>query len=459
MNAKLGNGAKPLGKTLYWFSNDLRLADNPTFADACAGASQLLCLVVLDPGWLKPNRYGLKSMGENRYRFWYDSVSNLTRQLDRYGHRLQCIVGSPVNCIAAIIEQEQIDTLAQNEQVGWYEREQGKQLAQRYPKLNYLSRNGHRLLSAKALPFERGQLPDTFSQFRKRVEPLLKPDFINKGQQLGELPPTPKLNPSGVLAQSTDLPPPRAPNQATHYPNLVGGEDAAHRHLQSYFGSPFPRHYKEHRNQLTGWNHSTKLSAWLACGSLGPHRILSALYEYESHHGANESTNWIQFELLWREYFQWYALEHGTKLFHPRGIKNKNPITSYYPQRFTQWRQGSTPYPLVNACIKQLNQTGYLSNRGRQIVASCLVNELQLDWRYGAAYFEQQLIDYDVASNWGNWQYLAGVGCDPRGKRHFDLNKQASLYDPNGQFVRAWGGDKNTLPIDAVDASDWPLGD
>lgn len=77
------------------------------------------------------------------------------------------------------------------------------------------------------------------------------------------------------------------------------------------------------------------------------------------------------------------------------------------------WCKGNTPYPLVNACMRELLATGYLSNRGRQIVASCLINELKLDWRYGAAWFQQQLIDYDTAVNWGNWQYIAGVGADP----------------------------------------------
>ena len=107
--------------------------------------------------------------------------------------------------------------------------------------------------------------------------------------------------------------------------------------------------------------------------------------------------------------------------------------------------------------MKQLNATGFMSNRGRQIAASCLVNELAVDWRYGAAYFEQQLLDYDVASNWGNWQYLAGVGADPRGKRHFDLDKQTRQYDPEGRFINKWQGQIQNLPLDSVDAADWPL--
>ena len=86
----------------------------------------------------------------------------------------------------------------------------------------------------------------------------------------------------------------------------------------------------------------------------------------------------------------------------------------------------------------QLKTTGWMSNRGRQIVASYFINELGLDWRFGAAWFEEQLIDYDPASNWGNWQYLAGVGTDPRGRRQFNIAKQQREYDPTGEFIQRY---------------------
>jgi len=93
---------------------------------------------------------------------------------------------------------------------------------------------------------------------------------------------------------------------------------------------------------------------------------------------------------------------------------------------------------IVLVSMQELNLTGFMSNRGRQNVASYLCNDLNEDWRYGAAYFEQQLIDYDVCSNWGNWAYLAGVGNDPRGNRVFNIEKQASEYDKNRKFRDRW---------------------
>ena len=227
--------------------------------------------------------------------------------------------------------------------------------------------------------------------------------------------------------------------------------------LTNYFASGSASHYKEQRNELDGWGNSSKFSPWLANGNLSVRKICFNLNNYEQQNGANESTYWLFFELLWREYFQWYAHHHGKRLFTFQGIKQQKPLTSFYPERFRKWCSGNTPYPIVNACMKQLNVTGFMSNRGRQIVASCLVNELAVDWRHGAAFFEQQLLDYDVASNWGNWQYLAGVGADPRGKRHFDLEKQTRQYDPDALFINKWQGRIQNLPLDSVDAADWPV--
>ena len=111
--------------------------------------------------------------------------------------------------------------------------------------------------------------------------------------------------------------------------------------------------------------------------------------------------------------------------------------------------------------MNELATTGYMSNRGRQIAASCLIHELSVDWRFGAAYFEQQLIDYDVGSNWGNWQYIAGVGTDTRDVRRFNIEKQTQTYDPDGTYRRRWLPEREVFSsphtLHSVDAADWPI--
>jgi deoxyribodipyrimidine photo-lyase len=183
---------------------------------------------------------------------------------------------------------------------------------------------------------------------------------------------------------------------------------------------------------------------------------------FEAKRGKNSSTECLYLEILWREYFQWLHFKMGVKTYQFKGLSQQAPLTTFYPERFNKWCLGNTPYPLVNAFMMELKETGYLSNRGRQITASCLVNELSIDWRYGAAWFEQQLIDYDAAVNWGNWQYIAGVGADPRGGRHFNIEKQTTLYDPDSTYQIKWTltCDINKLsnqPLDSLDAADWPV--
>lgn len=160
---------------------------------------------------------------------------------------------------------------------------------------------------------------------------------------------------------------------------------------------------------------------------------------------------------MWREYFHHLANFLGNTLYRFSGLASCAPNTSFYAERFNKWCAGNTPYPIVNACMRQLNQTGFMSNRGRQLVASCLVNELGIDWRYGAAYFQQQLIDHDIASNWGNWQYIAGVGVDPRGGRHFNLEKQTLIYDADHEFIKKWSGHLCEAILDSTDIVDWPI--
>lgn len=424
-------------RALFWFTRDLRLSDNASLLRAAADSGHLLCIYCVDPAWFVAGRYGLPSMGKHRWQFLQESLNDLKGELK--ARRQHCLVlhKNPVDAIEQQVRLHGIEAVYRSQLAGVDERHQWLELQKRLPDVAFVEVCSHTLLAPEQLPFELKDLPETFTQFRKKVEsipieqPLWTPDILP--------PPIPD-------SDHTDDPVP--PSNVINKEGFAGGASAGKKHLERYFSKELPQHYKEVRNELDGWEHSTKFSSWLANGSLSVREIYARIKQYENDIAANESTYWIIFELLWREYFQWYAHRHGIWLFAFAGIKNKRPLTSFYASRFKQWCEGSTPFPIVNACMKQLNETGYMSNRGRQLVASCLVHELSIDWRYGAAYFEEKLIDYDVGSNWGNWQYLAGVGADPRGHRHFDLEKQAKHYDPHGVFVRRWKGDENCIPLD-----------
>jgi deoxyribodipyrimidine photo-lyase len=160
---------------------------------------------------------------------------------------------------------------------------------------------------------------------------------------------------------------------------------------------------------------------------------------WEAEFGSCESSYWIVFELLWRDYFHRAAQLEGASLFGRDSLPAANAA-------FDTWRNADTGVPFIDAAMLELRRTGWISNRARQNVASFLVKDLQVDWRLGAWWFEHCLIDYDVASNWGNWRYIAGVGRDPRQDRYFNVLKQAGHYDPKGLYVAYWLPALESLP-------------
>ncbi len=445
-------------RSVYWFTHDQRLEFNSLFNDIIQKSEEVAFIFVVNERWLQERNYQHQVLGSNRRSFLVDSLEELALQLTKYGYRLTVLWGDPVKQVKRFITKYNIDTLVGCSQFGYFEQRQWQSLANSLPEVKIINR----YLSTLFDPYQVPTNLKTFSQFRTQVE---NNETVNTFRQVNDLFPYAHQIPieSDDLAASDHhllkLTPKVDLLSQCHAQRFFAGEKSAQYHLSSYFSGTAPKQYKQTRNELDGWTNSTKFSPYLANGNLSPRQIWSAVTHYEHEFGENESTYWIKFELLWREYFQWLCRQQGASLFNFQGLAKSAPTTTFLPERFKAWCCGQTPYPIVNACMKQLNATGFMSNRGRQIVASCLVNELAVDWRYGAAYFQQQLIDHDVASNWGNWQYIAGVGVDPRGGRHFNLSKQSERYDPNNQFIEQWGGEKNTLILDSQDATGWPCTD
>ncbi len=439
--------SRPEKRGLFWFRHDLRLHDNPALVALSEQVDELLCVFIIDPRWFKSSHFQSAHMGDKRWAFLQQSLSNLQDNLQQQGHQLFVLEGETLEVLDALVGSYTPNIVASGMHPGVYERQQWQRLKQKQPDVHFIQENAHSLFQPDTLPFEIEFLPASFTPFRKRVEDQSVALALPAPTALPPAPDLPRLS-----SKNMDL-----TKKATGLV-FTGGEDAGLAQLEyTLFTSHNIKNYKQTRNGLDGWDYSSKLSPWLANGCLSVRQVLTELTRYESEYEKNDSTYWLYFELLWREYFQWHLFKYQSKLFQFSGTQDTRPLTTFIAPRFAMWCQGQTPYPIVNACMKQLNHTGYMSNRGRQLVASCLVNELGVDWRFGAAYFEQQLIDFDVASNWGNWQYLAGVGVDPRGHRRFDLAKQTQQYDPNGEFVRQWAGDTHVNGIDQTDAADWPF--
>ena len=431
-------------KGIFWFSNDLRLDDNPALSKAASTLDQLVLVYCPEDSKRLPSFQIGPSISANRHQFLKDSLKDLQNSLASMGQHI-IICQQPVQSLSQIIENYGISHVFRSRDQHCLDSDSWSYLKNKYTNVEFSEIGANRLFNTQQLPFELHDLPSSFSKFRRKVEKL---EILPPESAVTHLP--------DALIDPIEWPAPLQKTSTRKQMDFMGGETAGMSHLQNYFQTSLASIYKQTRNGLDGRDYSTKFSPWLASGCLSVRRIIERLKQYESDVVANDSTYWIFFELLWREYFQWYGEHFGEQMIAFSGIKDRAPTTSFYPERFQKWCQGTTPYPIVNACMRQLNATGYMSNRGRQLVASCFVHELALDWRYGAAYMEQQLIDFDISSNWGNWQYLAGVGADPRGHRQFDLVKQTQIYDPKQQFIQRWQGNCN-LPLDSIDASDWPV--
>ena len=247
---------------------------------------------------------------------------------------------------------------------------------------------------------------------------------------------------SETQAQADAAAAPSAPDPRSAFP-FAGDEASGLARLRHYcLVSDGLHQYKARRNGLVGTEFSSKFSPYLALGSLSVRRIWQTVLDYEALRGADDGSEWMKQELLWREFFLWSAQRHGASFAAPGGLQNRRIEWSEDRPLFERWCRGRSGHPLIDAQLNELLSTGYLSNRGRQWVASHFINELRLPWTWGARFFEWRLIDAQPALNTGNWAYLAGVGNDPRSfkgpPRRFDLERQARLYDPEEMHRKRW---------------------
>lgn len=426
---------------IYWFQHDLRLQDNPGLL-AHAKAKRLLLVYFWPESRPWCNTIGT---GDQRQRFLIESLQALQDALFELNQNLVILKGRPETELPILARQVNAKRVGTSMSPGFYERSSRERVAAALPMALEVHR-GNTLYDASQLPFELDNMPGHFTPFKKTLK---------------------YLAPSLPLGAPTSLPPPTnvmgSPvERSTTNPNLSfpvrGGSAAGHSRLHKWiFERKAILNYKGTRNDLEGQDSTSCFSLWLAFGCLSAREIAAAVKQFEAEVVANESTQWLIFELQWREFFHWRALCDDVSLFRVGGATAKPRRRTFEPRNYARWCQGDTNFPLVNALMHQLVATGWMSNRGRQIAASCLVNEFSIEWRFGAAFFEKHLIDHDVASNYGNWQYLAGVGADPRGGRHFNLQKQAQQHDPEGLFIAKWDGMRAKQPDFVVDAADWPL--
>ncbi|MEM8810704.1 MAG: DASH family cryptochrome [Cyanobacteria bacterium P01_G01_bin.38] len=443
-------------RILIWFRNDLRLHDHEPLHRALEQKAEIIPVYCFDPRQFGTTSFGFPKIGSYRAQFLIDSVANLRASLKAKDSDLIVRQGRPEEEIPKIIKALEIDAVYWHTEVTAEELAVDKALAAQLKQLKVRCEVcwGATLYHPDDLPFGISQLPNVFTRFRKKVEQrsTIYPTFATPTA----LPPMPELAPGDIPTLADLGLTPQAIDQRGVL-QFQGGETAGFERLQHYFwDTDGLRCYKETRNGLLGADYSSKFSPWLALGCLSPRRIYEEVQQYESERVKNDSTYWLIFELLWRDYFRFVCAKHGNRVFYKTGLRGLDIDWKQDWERFDRWRAGETGYPLIDANMRELAATGFMSNRGRQNVASFLTKNLGIDWRMGAEWFESWLIDYDVCSNWGNWNYTAGVGNDARGFRYFNIPKQSRDYDPNGKYVKHWLPALKKVPIQKIHAP-WKL--
>jgi len=424
--------------SIVWFKTDLRLYDNEILFRAVEQNDSVIPVFCLDEAHFQKTPFGFLKTGAYRANFLLESLSDLDTRLRAVGSGLIIIKGKPEEEIPKLAQEYGAQRVYAKKEVAYEEKKTAEKVEKALweIKCSLEVYSTSTLYHAQDLPFPINEIPDVFTNFRKQVETESQVREVFPAPKQINSPSIPELD----LPSLKDMGLAKIESDKRQAMDFKGGETSGLQRMQYYFfETKALSSYKETRNGMVGENFSTKFSPYLSAGCLSPRGIYHEIKKYEEQHGANDSTYWLIFELMWRDYFRFMMKKYHNKFFQQNGIKKHDPNLPLHNQELLdKWINGKTGDDFVDANMLEIKLTGYMSNRGRQNVASYLVNDLNLDWRYGAAYFEQQLIDYDVCSNWGNWAYQAGVGNDPRGKRKFNTEKQAEDYDPDRTYRKLW---------------------
>jgi deoxyribodipyrimidine photo-lyase len=430
--------------SLVWFRNDLRVDDHEALTKASRSGYPVLGLYCFDPRQYEKTSFGFPKTGPHRASFIKECVLDLKDQMNSLGFPFIAREGKPEELIFELSSFIEIKEIHFHKELGQEEEDVENLVKSKCKNINFHLYYGHNLIHPDDCPFSLKNTPDVFTTFRKMVE---------KNLTIRQTYPVPKQSQSidvkdieGFL-QEPDL----GISKKRIQNILKGGSKEGQKRLHHYFyEADRLKIYKQTRNGMLDFDDSSKLSPYLSQGCLSPRTIYYKIKEYEKLKIANDSTYWLIFELLWRDYFWLVHMKFKNKIFHLGGLFNLNFPWSNNEKYIRAWLDGKTGYPLVDANMLELKTTGYMSNRGRQNVASFLTKNLGIDWRIGAQWFESCLLDYDVSSNYGNWCYVAGVGNDARTYRYFNVTKQGKEYDPDGRYAKKWLPSLEKIPSNRV---------
>lgn len=403
---------------IHWFRRDLRLQDNTALFLALKGGLPVLPVFMIDS-----NIVDELPEDDGRLSFIYQSLEELQKQLTARGSSLLVLKGDPISLWKKLLAKQDVQAVYFNKDYEPYALQRDSQVS------SLLESNGVEVRASKdQVIFEehdvlkKDGLPYTvFTPYKRRwlelyvsakPEPLPEPHW--EGLYKGSFS-FPSLQQLGFRLSSIQV----RPFSLAHVPTYATTRN-------------FPAQDK-----------TSYLSPHLRFGTISVRQILARL---------EEADEVFRSELIWREFFM-QILFHFPRVVHENfHVRYNGIVWRNNEEEFKQWCQGTTGYPLVDAGMRQLNQTGTMHNRVRMVTASFLCKHLLIDWKWGEAYFAKKLLDYELSSNNGNWQWAAGTGCDAAPYfRVFSPAEQLRKFDKGLYYVRRWvpeyGSDDYPVPM------------
>jgi len=421
---------------IFWFRNDLRLGDNRALNEANETGHPIIPVYIFDNSLYQTDSLGFKRCDEIRMNYLIDSVESFSEQLVKQNTQLLIFKGDTTQILLSLYQHFNAQAIYCHAEYASEELEIEDDLER---KLNLKKYWGNMLYTPDETQLDPEKSPFYYTAFKNKV--------LSFATKINEIKTT-TINWHTTSYNHIPIPLYK-PIRNSKYPiTLDPGEEAALKYVSSYFQSEQFKSYIETRELLDSDGHSSQLSAWMAVGALSPRTILVQLEKCDmSDAQTSLSAEKFKDQLIWRDYYRWLFLRYKNKIFRETGLRTITPPQYNDHEALNSWITGTTSEPLINALMHQLNETGWMSNRGRMLAAYYLSKKLQVNWLWGARYFESQLIDYDVCNNYGNWAYQSGTGTDSRINRSYNLAKQAAKFDANGELVKQYNKIPQQQPL------------
>lgn len=401
-------------RVIHWFRRDLRLTDNTALLAALSASDEVVPLYILSD-WSGDHLW----TGAKRQKFLSDCLSSLSGNLNHLGGNLIIRQGEAISALLRLVDENEIDAIFFNQDVDPFGQAVEKKLKDESPVPIHSFQDAAlhgptEILKNDGTPYR------VYTPFSKRWLPVEKrapagrPKSIKTPKGLDSLP-LPTLSTWDLEEGDWELP--------------QGGEQAARERMKEALANRVP-HYDDTRD-IPSISGTSRLSQDLRWGTLS----IRELYQKAVKQGSEQYLK----ELGWREfYFQ--ILHHFPEIlsdeFNPdwRGLPWDEP-----GEQFEAWKNGQTGFPIIDAGIRELLKTGFMHNRVRMIVAMFLTKDLHIDWRLGEQFFAQHLLDGEIASNNGGWQWSAGTGADAA--PYFRIQNpwsQTKRFDAKGEYIKRW---------------------